>query len=104
LCKRAGVRPFGFHALRRFVASVLQDSKKVDLKKIQLLLGHANLTTTQRYIYHLGEDLSSTVEVLFLTLKYRIKKTMKVKLKMIVEAKKNKKRHTARHQRSRVPL
>ena len=64
LCKRAGVKTFGFHALRRFVASILQDSGKVSLKKIQLLLGHSNLATTERYIYHLGEDLKSTVEVL----------------------------------------
>jgi len=64
LCKRAKVKPFGFHAIRRFVASVLQDSGKVSLKKIQLLLGHSNLATTERYIYHLGEDLKSTVEVL----------------------------------------
>ena len=64
LCKRAKVKPFGFHALRRFVASILQDSGKVSLKKIQLLLGHASISTTERYIYHLGEDLKSTVEVL----------------------------------------
>jgi integrase len=64
LCKRAKVKSFGFHALRRFVASILQDSGKVSLKKIQLLLGHSNLATTERYIYHLGEDLKSTVEVL----------------------------------------
>ena len=64
LCNKAGIKPFGFHSLRRFVASILQDSGKVSLKKIQLLLGHSNLTTTERYIYHLGEDLRSTVEVL----------------------------------------
>ena len=64
LCKRAKVKPFGFHALRRFVASILQDSGKVSLKKIQLLLGHASISTTERYIYYLGEDLKSTVDVL----------------------------------------
>ena len=64
LCKKANVKRFGFHSLRRFVASVLQDSGKVSLKKIQLLLGHASISTTERYIYHLGEDLKSTVEVL----------------------------------------
>lgn len=64
LCKRAGVRPFTFHSLRRFVASVLMDSGKVSLKQIQMLLGHSNLTTTERYIYSLQNDLKSTVEVL----------------------------------------
>lgn len=64
LCKRAGVKRFGYHALRRFVASVLMDSKKVSLKEIQMLLGHSNLTTTERYVYNLQDDLSATVEIL----------------------------------------
>jgi len=68
LCKKAGVKPFGFHALRRFVASVLMDSKKVSLKEIQMLLGHANLTTTERYVYNLQDDLSGAVEILSDTL------------------------------------
>ena len=49
LCKRANVKKFGFHALRRFVASVL-DSKNVPLKQIQLVLGHSRPTTTDRYL------------------------------------------------------
>jgi integrase len=49
LCKRAGVKKFGFHALRRFTASVL-DSKNVPLTKIQLILGHSRPSTTDRYL------------------------------------------------------
>jgi site-specific recombinase XerC len=40
------------------------DSKKVSLKEIQMLLGHANLTTTELYVYNLQNDLSGTVEIL----------------------------------------
>jgi integrase len=54
LCKRAGVKQFGFHALRRFVASVL-DSKNVPLKQIQLILGHSRPTTTDRYLDNLHQ-------------------------------------------------
>lgn len=64
LCDRAKVKRFGYHALRRFVASVLMDSKKVSLKEIQMLLGHTNLTTTERYIYNIQNDLSGAVEIL----------------------------------------
>ena len=58
LCKRAGVKKFGFHALRRFVASVL-DSKNVPLKQIQLILGHSKPTTTDRYLADIrrGQEL-----------------------------------------------
>jgi len=60
ICKRAGVKKFGFHALRRFVASVLAD-EKVPLKKVQMVLGHAALHTTERYVAHLSDDLKSTM-------------------------------------------
>lgn len=58
LCKRAEVKQFGFHALRRFVASVL-DSKNVPLKQIQLILGHSKPTTTDLYLSDIrkGQDL-----------------------------------------------
>ena len=58
LCKRASIRGFGFHALRHFVASVL-DSKNVPLKQIQLILGHSKPTTTDRYLgnIHQGQKV-----------------------------------------------
>jgi integrase len=58
LSKRADIKPFGFHALRRFVASVL-DSKNVPLKQIQLVLGHSRPTTTDLYLgnIHQGQKI-----------------------------------------------
>jgi len=64
LCKRAGVRPFGFHALRRYVASVLADTHKVSAKTVQRILRHKNLATTERYIQNLNRDLEATVKLL----------------------------------------
>ncbi len=53
LCGRAGVREFGFHAIRRHVASVLA-SQNVSLKVIGEILDHSKLGTTERYIYNLN--------------------------------------------------
>lgn len=52
LCERAStdeytIEPFGFQALRRYVATVLRDTHKVDLKKVQLILGHSTERTTE---------------------------------------------------------
>ena len=64
LCKRAGVREFGFHALRRYVASVLADTHKVSSKTIQRILRHKNLSTTERYIKKINDDLEATMNLL----------------------------------------
>ena len=64
LCRRAKVRPFGYHALRRFVASVLYDKHKVSLKKVQIILGHASASTTERYLFNLDKDLTATMDLL----------------------------------------
>ncbi|MBW1987370.1 MAG: site-specific integrase [Deltaproteobacteria bacterium] len=50
VCKRAGVRYFGFHAIRHWVASYLFDRKKVGLAVVSKLLGHTNFQTTERYL------------------------------------------------------
>jgi len=67
LCDRAKVKRFGFQAIRRFVASLLDD-QKVPLKKIQLILGHSQPTTTDRYLYNLrgDRDLRETMNKLSL--------------------------------------
>jgi integrase len=63
LCKRADVKPFGFHALRRFVASYLADRGK-SVKIIQRILRHKNAATTERYLHLLNRDLTEVYEEL----------------------------------------
>ncbi len=53
LCKKAGVKPFGFHAIRHRVASILQDSGKASIREIQRFLGHQRITTTEAYLHDL---------------------------------------------------
>ncbi len=50
ICKRAGVRHFGFHAFRHYVASYLADQKKFSIMQISRLLRHQNKATTERYL------------------------------------------------------
>ncbi len=64
LCKRAGVKDFGFHALRRYVASVLADTHKVSAKTIQVILRHKSITTTEKYIHNINRDLRGTMNLL----------------------------------------
>jgi integrase len=61
--QRAGVREFGFHALRRYVASVLADTHKVSAKTIQRILRHKNVTTTEKYIHNINNDMRSVMEL-----------------------------------------
>jgi integrase len=64
LCKRAKVKYFGFHALRRYVASVLADTHKVSAKTIQRVLRHRKLETTERYIHNINRDLAAIMNML----------------------------------------
>jgi len=64
LCKRAGIKPFGFHSLRRYVASVLADTHKISAKTIQRILRHKSVSTTERYIQNLNRDLSGVMGLL----------------------------------------
>ncbi len=64
LCKRAGVKEFGFHGLRRYVASFLADTHKVSAKTIQRILRHKNLATTERYIHNINRDLAGVMNLL----------------------------------------
>jgi integrase len=57
LCKRAEVRNLGFHAFRRYVASILDDKHKASRKSIQKLLRHKKEMTTERYLYQIHSDL-----------------------------------------------
>jgi integrase len=57
LCEKAGVKPFGFLALRRYVASIFADKHKASSKKIQQILRHKNVRTTGLYIQNINDDL-----------------------------------------------
>jgi integrase len=62
LCQRAGVRHFGFHALRHFGASILERAN-VPIGSIQRILGHENRVTTEIYLHSIGEAEREAMEV-----------------------------------------
>jgi integrase len=64
LCKRAGVKAFGFKAFRKFGPSVLNDIHKVSIKKLQRLLRHKAQTTTEIYLKKIDDDLSVGLRLL----------------------------------------
>jgi len=61
LCTRAKVRNLGFHALRRYVASIMDDKHKISKKAIQNLLRHKKESTTERYLHMIHSDLKDYV-------------------------------------------
>jgi len=61
--KEAEIINFRFHDLRHTFATRLVQ-KGVDLYKVSKLLGHVDISTTQRYAHHYPESLRDGVEVL----------------------------------------
>lgn len=61
ISKKAKVREMGFHSLRRYYASKLVE-QGMDLKQIQVLLGHGSIATTDKYIFLLKEDIRVLLE------------------------------------------
>ena len=57
LCEKAGVAPFGFHAIRHYFAVCLVKSHKADITDIQQLLGHQRPTTTDIYLRSVAPNL-----------------------------------------------
>jgi integrase len=53
ICKRADVKPFGFHAIRHLTATILY-KKGYPVSIIQEILRHKSPNTTERYLHRLG--------------------------------------------------
>ncbi len=64
LCKKAGVKKFGFHAIRHHVAMVLEDSGKANLREIQKMLRHKRPTTTDHYLKGLSPAMKKVASIL----------------------------------------
>ena len=61
--RKVGIKDFRWHDLRHTFATRLAQAG-VDIYKISKLVGHKNISTTQRYAHHCSDSLRKTVEVL----------------------------------------
>lgn len=50
LCKKAGMKKFGFHAIRHHDSALMAAGKKLSLVDIQRQLRHKNATTKNHYL------------------------------------------------------
>lgn len=64
LCQKAGVKEFGFHAIRHHVASIIADSGKATLGQIQKFLRHRRPSTTEGYLHEVSRDLTEIADLL----------------------------------------
>jgi len=63
LCKRAGVKPFGIKAFRKYGPSVLNEMG-ISMKKLQGMLRHKSQKTTETYLTKIDPDLSVGLRLL----------------------------------------
>ncbi|MEA1967094.1 MAG: site-specific integrase [Thermodesulfobacteriota bacterium] len=64
LCRKTGIKPFGFHAIRHHVSAIMADSKKLSLVQIQKQLRHKRTTTTDIYLKSFTGDETGAAGVL----------------------------------------
>lgn len=62
-CRRAGIKDFHFHDLRRTAATWLLENG-VDIRTIQEILAHTNISTTERYLSTTSEAKIKAMNVL----------------------------------------
>ena len=64
LCDKAGLKRFGFHAIRHFVASKINNSGRTTVKLVQGLLRHQRQSTTENYLHILDRGLIEAMRIL----------------------------------------
>ncbi|MHC1728525.1 MAG: tyrosine-type recombinase/integrase [Syntrophobacteraceae bacterium] len=64
ICTRIKVKRFGLHGIRHHGASRMEDSGKVTLRQIQLMMRHKNLTTTEKYLHGMDRTLMEAANFL----------------------------------------
>jgi integrase len=69
LCTRAGIKPYGFHAIRHFSGTYAHDVLKVPTGVLSGILGHEEKRTTEIYLHSIDEaarDAMTRMEGVFM--------------------------------------